>query len=141
MRRVLLVVLALALLAALVPAKASARHTLAHRVSTLEGKMACLVRYPVTEFGDLAWYGVQGENDPVYDETDSGNPDSLTDLGPITALDWDYFFQQDPAFPPDAWLAGVKNTRACRQAFALGANPSAAAAAQTQARALAHRMQ
>ena len=139
MRKILIAVLALTVIAALVPAKASARHTLAHKVSVLEAKIGCLVKYPVTQFGDFAWYGTT-QNDPTFAEADSTNPDSLTDVGPITGIDFDYFFQQDPAFPPDAWLIGIKNTSTCRPKFPLAQNPNPVTAlAKVKARALARR--
>jgi hypothetical protein len=66
--------------------------TLAQRVSALEAKLACVTRAPVNEFPRYAKYGDEliGENATnVYDEADSGNPDSLTDLGSTVGLDWD----------------------------------------------------
>ena len=81
----------------LVPAKADAL-TLRQRVSRLEGKINCLRRVPVIQYNDFAAYGdpVDGPNKAnTYDtasptSTSSDNPDSLTDLGATTGLDWGF---------------------------------------------------
>lgn len=140
MRKILVLATATAALAGLVPSQASA---LTHAqqdalLAKLKAKMACFQRYPVTQFGDFAWFGTT-QNEPTYAEG-SGNPDSLTDVGPITGLDYDYFFQTDPTFPPDTWLIGIKNTSGCRSKFPLAANPNPVAPlANVKARALASR--
>jgi hypothetical protein len=52
-----------------------------------------------------------GENATnVYDEADSDNPDSLTDLGSTVGFDWD--FGATPSF--GFWVLTVKNTSSCR---------------------------
>jgi hypothetical protein len=114
-------VLALALLAALVPAKASARHTLAHRVSTLEAKLACMTRTPVFEYGDPA-----GDSDGpgyVWDNTDADG----TVVGDFATSALDFYFTfntgaGDP--PPDAWLLTVKPTSGCLSRFSRTPKPS-----------------
>jgi hypothetical protein len=141
MRKVLVLATATAALAGLVPSQASAlTHAQQDKLlAKLKAKMACFQRYPVTQFGDFTWYGTT-ENDPTYAEPDSTNPDSLTDVGPISGLDYDYFFQTDPTFPPDTWLIGIKNTSGCRGKFPVAANPNPVAPmANAKARALAHR--
>ena len=51
----------------------------------------------------------------VYDETDSGNPDSLTDLGSTVGLDWDFGAAPVRGF----WVLTVKNTSTCRSKWSL----------------------
>lgn len=130
MKKLLVLAAGLALVPALVPAKANAL-TLGQRVTRLENKMACLRRYPVTEFGDFAAYVNQGLIPPVDNEVvvwdeaaSSGNPDSLQDAGAVTGLDFDYFFQVDATFPPDRWLIGLVPSATCTSRFRLGSNPN-----------------
>jgi hypothetical protein len=131
MRRTLLIALALALLAALMPAKASARHTLAHRVSILEAKVGCLVKYPVNEFGDYALYDVaSGMPSSTAVDTDGGVTVAeygpfLHDMGSGFGIDFNYGY----AFGPDAWLIGIKNTSTCRSRFATAPDPLGVSAA------------
>jgi hypothetical protein len=112
MKRLLLLALALALVPIFSPAAAHSA-TLAQRGSALEAKLACVTRVPVNEF--LATRSTDdeliGENATnVYDEADSDNPDSLTDLGSMVGLDWD--FGATPSF--GFWVLTVKNTSNCR---------------------------
>ena len=122
MKKSLLLALALAVVPAFSPAAAHSA-TLAQRVSALEAKLACVTRAPVNEFPGYPKYGDEliGENAThVYDETDSGNPDSLTDLGSTVGLDWD--FGATPSF--GFWVLTVKNTSTCRSKWALTPTPS-----------------
>jgi hypothetical protein len=140
MRKILVLATATAALAGLVPSQASAlTHAQQDRLlAQLKAKMACVVRYPVTQFTDITWYD-DTANTPTYLEA-SGNPDSFVDRGPVTGLDYDYFFQTDPSVPPDTWLLGIKNTSGCRSKFPVAANPHPVAPlAQLKARALARR--
>ena len=95
-------------------------------MSALEAKLACVTRAPVNEFPGYAKYGDEliGEN-AVYDEADSGNPDSLTDLRSTMGLDWD--FGATPSF--GFWVLTVqehveKNTSSCRSKWTLTPTPS-----------------
>jgi hypothetical protein len=131
MRKALIIFAALGLLAALVPAQASARHTLAHRVSVLEAKVGCLLKYPVNEFGDFALYDtVSGVPSDSAVDTDDGLV--VEEYGPFLydnnsgyGIDFNYGYD----FGPDAWLIGIKNTRTCRGRFATAPNPLALTAA------------
>jgi hypothetical protein len=98
MKKLIVLVGLLALVPILVPAEADAL-TLRQRVTRLEGKLNCLRRIPVSEFGDMAAYrnSVSEPNASVFatvaDPAVTGavdNPDSLTDLGPLPAVDWDF---------------------------------------------------
>jgi hypothetical protein len=106
-------------------------------IRRLNAKMACLVRFPVAQFGDYAAYtNAQGVNTnaPVYTEVDSTNPDSLTDNGAVTGLDFVF------GFHPHAWMIGIKNTVGCRAKFAKATKPAGVArpaSAQFKARMLA----
>jgi opacity protein-like surface antigen len=137
MRKMLLLALAAALLAALIPAKAAARHTLAHRVSTLEAKVGCLVKYPVNEFDDYALYDVSsGVPSDLAVDTDDGLV--VAEYGPFLydnnsgfGIDFNYGY----SFGPNAWLIGIKNTSTCRGRFATAPDPlsfTAAAASKVQ---------
>jgi hypothetical protein len=120
MKRILMAALALTLLAALVPAKAAARHTLAHRVSTLEAKLACMTRTPVFEYGNPA--GNQAGPGYLWDNDESDGVLALDNS--FSALDFYFTFDTsvgDP--PPDVWLLTVKATSACRSRFARTPTP------------------
>ena len=123
MRRFVFVGLAAALFAAALPAQASSI-TLAQRVSRLEAKMNCLARVPVTQFVDYTWFGL---NDvPDLSNVDPSDPNTyptepLVNWGPTTGLDLAY-----APYRPQAWIAAVKNTAACRSKFRVLANPSPA---------------
>jgi hypothetical protein len=134
MRKILLAALALALLAALAPGQASARHTLAHKVAILEAKMACIRKYPVNEFGDFALYDtVSGTPSGTAIDTDDGLP--VAEYGPFLfdnlsgfGIDFNYGYN----FGPDAWLLGVRNTSTCLARFTTGADPLARSATATR---------
>lgn len=118
MRRLFVVVAALALVPVVVPAKADA--TLGQRVTKLEAKLACIQRVPLVEFADYAWYGgADNPNEPTYAEADSLNPDSLFDQGPATGLDLGY------GLGPDVWGLAIKKTSGCKAKFGVLANPFA----------------
>jgi hypothetical protein len=97
--KLIVLVVPLALAPILVPAKVDAL-TLRQRVTRLEGKLNCLRRIPVSAFGDMAAYGhpLSGPNTmnvfaTVADPAVTGAldyRDSLTDEGPLPALDWDF---------------------------------------------------
>jgi hypothetical protein len=108
MKRLLIVLAAVAAisLTALAPT-ASANHTLGHRVNVLEGKVAtlqskmnCLGKMPVTSFADYAWY----EGDPGF---------------PNVALWWTY----GTGAPADAHVIAVKRTDSCRAKFPTLSSP------------------
>jgi hypothetical protein len=134
MKRLLVLVTVLALVPVLAPAKADAL-TLGQRVSRLEAKMSCIRKVPLTDFGDFAWYGdpdtgPNASND--YTEIDSGNPDSLTDVGSVFAVDLKYGY---PAGTPTvAWGLAIVNSSTCRGRFNTLANPFTARPAVWNAR-------
>jgi hypothetical protein len=111
MKKLFVLAALLALVTVLVPARADAL-TLGQRVTRLEGKLNCLRRIPVIEYNDFSEYGdpVAGLNltktydtqSPI-DSPASDNPDSLTDLGAVTGLDWGF---NDPA--PDYLVLAVR---------------------------------
>lgn len=147
MRKLFAFALAAMLVVAAFPGGAAGRHTLAHRVSTLEGKMNCLRRVPVTQFGDYAWFGLFNAAPPANPSPDftNFNPDdpstypfapdglALNNWGTITALDLAY------GSTPDVWMLAVRNTITCRSRFLVAANPNPArVATQLQAARLAN---
>jgi hypothetical protein len=134
------------LVAAALPGGAAGRHTLAHRVTTLEGKMSCLRRVPVTQFGDYAWFGLFNAAPPAnpspdftdFDPTDPSTypfaPEglALNNWGTITGLDLAY------GSAPDVWMLAVRNTPTCRSRFVVLVNPNPArVSTQLQAARLA----
>jgi hypothetical protein len=144
MRKGLIIIVALALFTALIPATASAGHTLAHRVSVLESKVAalrgqvgCLVKYPVNEFDDFALYDVvSGTPSDTAIDTDGGLV--VAEYGPFLydndsgfGIDFNYGYP----FGPNAWLIGIKNTSTCRGRFATAPNPLGFTAAARKAQA------
>jgi hypothetical protein len=122
-----------ALVVAFFPTGASGRHTLAHRVAALEGKMSCLGRVPVNRFGDYAWFGLLNAAAPANPSSDFTNfdPDDpstypfaptglpLNNWGAVTGLDLAY---GDPT--PRLWMLAVRNTALCRSKFRVLANPA-----------------
>jgi hypothetical protein len=122
------------LVVAALPGGAAGRHTLAHRVSTLEGKMNCLRRAPVTQFVDYAWFGLFNAPSPANPSPDFTNYDpndpstypfapsglALNNWGNTTGLDLAY------GFTPDVWMLAVRNTSTCRRRFPRLANPNPA---------------
>ena len=106
-------------------------------ITALTAKLNCLVRYPVTQFIDYAWFGLEGTPGPYappanalpdFTTFDINNPNTypfaptgraLNNWGETTGLDFQYFGS------PDTWLLGLKNTARCRGKFSRGANPHA----------------
>lgn len=138
MKKLIVLLALLALVPALVPAKADAL-TLAQRVTKLEGKLKCLRRVPVIEYNDFTAYGdpVDGLNAATTYDTqsptdtpDSDNPDSLTDLGVTTGLDWGFAVTGLPAPPPDYFVLAIRADASnvpypgCAAKFALQTKPS-----------------
>jgi hypothetical protein len=108
----------LALVPVLAPAKADAL-TLRQRVTRLEGKLNCLRRVPVIQYNDFAKYGdpLDGLNATnTYDTASptgasNDNPDSLTDLGATTGLDWGFAVTGSPAPPTDYFVLAIRGGR------------------------------
>jgi hypothetical protein len=116
MKKMLLLLLALALVPVFAPARAHASLTLAQRVSRLEAKMSCLQRTPASSYLGYAWY-----------ESPTGSVHALTDTDTFTDSFSAVDFGQglgDTA-PPDYWLIAVRNTKACRGQFRVVASPYA----------------
>jgi hypothetical protein len=118
-RKALLALAAATALAAAAPAQAN--HTLAHRVALLTEKLNCLTKYPVYSFGDYAYSQFETDfADKGSDQIEVLVPDVLQ----VNALDFDYG-STNPQ-PSDAFLLGVKRTRACLAKFATATNPVSA---------------
>ena len=111
-------------------------------ITALAAKLSCLVRYPVTQFPDYAWFGLPGAPgpfpppaNPIPDFTnfDQNNPATypfapgglaLNNWGPTTGLDFVFGSR------PDAWLLGLKSTSSCRKKFRAATNPNPRAVLQ-----------
>ena len=121
------------------PASARTERQQDRAITALTTKLNCLVRYPVTQFPDYAWFGLPGAPGPYPAPAnpipntsilDPNNPATypfaptgmaLNNWGPTTALDFVF------GTTPDAWLLGLKPTTSCRRKFAKAANPNARA--------------
>jgi len=108
-------------------------------ITALKAKLNCLVRYPVTQYFDFAWFGLPGAPgpypppaNPIPDTTnlDPNNPATypfaptgtpLNNWGPISGIDFTFGLR------PDTWLLGLKPKASCRRKFARAANPNARA--------------
>jgi hypothetical protein len=137
MKKLIVLVVLLAFVPILVPAEADAL-TLRQRVSRLEGNINCLRRIPVIQHNDFAAYGdpVDGPNKAnTYDtasptSTSNDNPDSLTDLGATTGLDWGFPITGFPAPPPDYFVLAIRADAnnvpypGCAAEFGLQSKPS-----------------
>jgi hypothetical protein len=137
MKKLVVLVALVALVPVLVPAKADAL-TLRQRVARLEGKIKCLRRVPVIQYNDFAAYGdpLGGLNATNTYDTESptgpsnDNPDSLTDLGVTTGLDWGFAATGSPAPPPDYFVLAIRADAnnvpypGCATKFALQTKPS-----------------
>jgi hypothetical protein len=137
MKKLIVLVVLLALAPILVPAQADAL-TLRQRVTRLEGKLNCLRRVPVIQYSDFAAYGdsVDGPNKANTSDTTSAtgasndNPDSLRDLGTTTGLDWGFAVTDFPAPPPDYFVLAIRADAnnvpypGCAGRFALQTRPS-----------------
>lgn len=113
MKKILLLALAAVVVAALVPAQAEARHTLAHKVKILEAKMKCITRTPVTQFGTPAG----DEFGYLWDNTDDDTGDLIAEFG-TSAIDVDFGNNT-----PDFWIAAIKPTSFCKGTFARTPTP------------------
>jgi hypothetical protein len=134
--------LAALIIVVLLPARAEARHTLAHKVQILQAKVAalqgrvnCLRRVGASSYVGYAWYEgslVPGQGPyPVHT--------SAADfLDTFTAAE---FGQAafDPS-PPNYWLITLNNTPACRKKFRIVRNPFARPATRTGAIMRMHRL-
>ncbi|MGH3042820.1 MAG: hypothetical protein ACRDNG_13965 [Gaiellaceae bacterium] len=97
---------------------ASANHTLAHKVSILQGKVAtlqakvgCLRKYGLSEYLGYASYLPDGAG-------------GLLDDGELIAGNLNVALGDTAA--PDVWLVAVRDTASCRAKFPNGANPYSA---------------
>jgi hypothetical protein len=130
-----LVAIAIAVAVAMVsagPALARTERQQDLAITALQAKLNCLVRYPVTQYFDYAWFGLPGAPSPAnpvpdFTNYDQNNPATypfapsgmaLNNWGPITGLDFAY------GFSPDTWLLGLKPKASCRRRFAKAANPN-----------------
>jgi hypothetical protein len=137
MKKLFVLAALLALVTVLVPARADAL-TLGQRVTRLEGKLSCLRRVPVIQYNDFAAYGdpVDGPNPTnTYDTASptgasNDNPDSLTDLGATTGLDWGFAITGFLPPPPDYFVLAIRADAnnvpypSCAAKFALQTKPS-----------------
>jgi hypothetical protein len=122
------------------PASARTERQQDRAITTLTAKLNCLVRYPVAQYFDYAWFGLPGAPgpypppaNPIPDFTnfDPNNPATypfaptgvaLNNWGPASGLDFAFGTSRD------AWLLGVKPTASCRGKFARATNPNPRAA-------------
>src|SRR5829696_5890121 len=111
-------------------------------ITALQTKLNCLVRYPVTQYFDFAWFGLPGtpgpypppanpipntstldpNNPATYPFAPTGTP--LNNWGPTSGIDFTFGLRLD------AWLLGLKPKASCRRKFARAANPNARATLQ-----------
>ena len=124
------------------PASARTERQQDRAITALTTKLNCLVRYPVMQFPDYAWFGLPGTPgpfpppaNPIPDFTsfDQNNPATypfapsglaLNNWGPTTGLDFVFGSR------PDAWLLGLKSTSSCRRKFRAATNPNPRAVLQ-----------
>lgn len=127
MRRLFVAALLAALVVVVLPARADANHTLAHKVrilqgkvAALQGKMNCLRRTGASTYLGYPYY------EGIFDPTDPGPYPIHT---PSTGLeDSDIAVNFDQALgvgASDYWLVTLNNTRSCRRKFAVVRNPYA----------------
>jgi hypothetical protein len=110
------------------PGPAAADHTLAHKVSRLAAKvnalttkLNCLQKYPVYAFPEYLYFDPEAAPVSVTDLATGGAATVPPYTFDITALDFDYV---NDGVPPDAYLVGVKRSRACPLArYPTAANP------------------
>lgn len=95
------------MLALVLAAPAAANRTLAYKVRTLQAKLNCLQRYPVSPSATKG--GVQNNLDVL-----------VPPVPTISALDFDY--GPNPG-PSDAFFLGVKHTSSCLSKFSTAPNP------------------
>lgn len=116
MKKVLSTIVCLAALAAPTAASAYTHAKQDALIRKLNAKMSCLVKFPVWNPDDYAWYGPSSPDGSGYvvDETVSQG------FSNITALDFAY------GVPADAWMIGIKNTRSCRRKFTTASDPVSA---------------
>lgn len=122
------------------PASARTERQQDRAITALTAKLNCLVRYPVAQYFDYAWFGLPGAPgpypppaNPIPDFTnfDPNNPATypfaptgvaLNNWGPTSGLDFAFGTSRD------AWLLGLKPTASCRGKFARATNPNPRAA-------------
>ena len=127
------------------PASARTERQQDAAITALTAKLGCMVRYPVTQYFDYAWFGLPGSPGPYaapanplpdYTNFNPSNPATypfapsglaLNNWGETTGLDFSYFSA------PDTWILGIKNTAKCRGKFVRAANPNPRAAAASVA--------
>jgi hypothetical protein len=118
------------------PASARNERQQDRAITALTAKLNCLVRYPVTQFPDFAWFGLPGSPGPFpppanpqpdFTNFDLTNPATypfapgglaLNNWGPTSGLDFVF------GSSPDAWLLGLKSTTSCRRKFRAATNPN-----------------
>jgi hypothetical protein len=149
---VILITAAVAMLGA-GPASARTERQQDRAITRLQAKLNCLVRYPVTQFDDYAWFGLWGapgqypppanpvpdftnfdpNNAATYPFAPTGMP--LNNWGPTTGLDFTFSSR------PDAWLLGLKPYASCRRKFSRATDPYSTLAAvvrKAELRSLLH---
>jgi hypothetical protein len=137
MRRLIIALTTMLCLAALT-AGAAQPYTHARQdalITKLVRKANCLIKFPVNEFGDYAVYDTSGADPSGFaEDTDGGL--SVASYGPFLFDNGNAFgidFNFGYPFGPDAYLVGIKNTRACRGRFGTGPDPLARVAMRTAA--------
>jgi hypothetical protein len=137
MKRLVAIAIAAAIaMVAAGPASARTERQQDLAITALQAKLNCLVRYPVTQFGDYAWFGLFGSPGqyppPANPEPDFTNFDpnnaatypfaptgmALNNWGRVNGLDFAFGRR------PDTWLLGLKPRASCRRKFARATNPN-----------------
>jgi len=132
MRKVIVLAAVAAVFSGLAPGVASSAPTLA----SLNAKLNCLVRYPASQYGDYAWYGLfpapqpsSANVPPTFAGYDPANPATyppadppLRNWGPESGLDFAYI-DLSYGTAPNAWLLGVKKKSSCLKKFKMAPNP------------------
>jgi len=137
MKRLIAIAIAAAIaIVAAGPASARTERQQDLAITALQAKLNCLVRYPVTQYFDFAWFGLPGAPGPYpppanplpdFTNYNPNNPatypfaptgTALNNWGETSGLDFTY------GLSPDTWLLGLKPKASCRRKFAKAANPN-----------------
>lgn len=137
MRRLVAIAIAAAIaLVAAGPASARTERQQDLAITALQAKLNCLVRYPVTQYFDFAWFGLPGNPGPYpppanplpdFTNYDPNNPATYPFAPSGMALNnWGQTSGVDFAFGlrADTWLLGLKPKASCRRKFAKAVNPN-----------------
>ncbi len=117
--------LAALIIVVLLPARAEANHTLAHKVqilqakvAALQGKVNCLRRVGASSYVGYAWY--EGSLEPGLGPYPVHTP-AVDVFDTFSAAEFGQHINDTS--PPDYWLITLNKTPACRKKFAIVRNP------------------